>query len=117
MHAAHSLDHLLLCVAHLCRVISLCVCGYLLLLCTYQARHTGIKIVQQIAILIGCAVLPHLKEMVTIIEHGLTDEQQKGMFTIIYFSHATSHCLASSWLSKVLHLVLYVTTVVSTHLG
>jgi hypothetical protein len=42
-----------------------------------QARHTGIKIVQQIAILIGCAVLPHLRQMVDIIEHGLTDEQQK----------------------------------------
>jgi splicing factor 3B subunit 1 len=42
-----------------------------------QARHTGIKIVQQIAILVGCAVLPHLRQMVDIIEHGLTDEQQK----------------------------------------
>ena len=28
---------------------------------SWQARHTGIKIVQQIAILLGCAVLPHLK--------------------------------------------------------
>lgn len=44
---------------------------------SWQARHTGIKIVQQIAILMGAAVLPHLKLMVTIIEHGLTDEQQK----------------------------------------
>eukprot|EP00611_Tribonema_gayanum_P021456 TRINITY_DN4133_c0_g1_i1.p1 TRINITY_DN4133_c0_g1~~TRINITY_DN4133_c0_g1_i1.p1 ORF type:complete len:984 (-),score=402.86 TRINITY_DN4133_c0_g1_i1:457-3408(-) len=44
---------------------------------SWQARHTGIKIVQQIAILIGCAVLPHLRQMVDIIEHGLTDEQQK----------------------------------------
>ena len=42
-----------------------------------QARHTGIKIVQQIAILMGCAVLPHLKSMVDIIKHGLTDENQK----------------------------------------
>ena len=37
----------------------------------------GIKIVQQIAILMGCAILPHLKSLVEIIEHGLTDEQQK----------------------------------------
>ncbi len=44
---------------------------------SYQARHTGIKIVQQIAILMGCAVLPHLKSLVEIIEHGLRDEQQK----------------------------------------
>jgi splicing factor 3B subunit 1 len=37
----------------------------------------GIKIVQQIAILMGCAILPHLKALVEIIEHGLVDEQQK----------------------------------------
>ena len=30
---------------------------------SWQARHTGIKIVQQISILMGCAVLPHLKVM------------------------------------------------------
>ena len=42
-----------------------------------QARHTGIKIVQQIAILLGCAVLPHLKALVDIVKHGLTDENQK----------------------------------------
>ena len=28
---------------------------------SWQARHTGIKIVQQISILMGVAVLPHLK--------------------------------------------------------
>ncbi|KAH7616313.1 hypothetical protein Ndes2526B_g08409 [Nannochloris sp. 'desiccata'] len=44
---------------------------------SWQARHTGIKIVQQIAILMGCAVLPHLKSLVDIIKHGLTDENQK----------------------------------------
>ena len=44
---------------------------------SWQARHTGIKIVQQIAILMGAAVLPHLKMMVSITEHGLVDEQQK----------------------------------------
>ena len=44
---------------------------------SWQARHTGIKIVQQVAILMGCAVLPHLKSMVDIIEGGLNDEQQK----------------------------------------
>lgn len=37
---------------------------------SWQARHTGIKIVQQISILMGCAVLPHLKSLVEIIEHG-----------------------------------------------
>jgi splicing factor 3B subunit 1 len=44
---------------------------------SWQARHTGIKIVQQIAILMGAAILPHLKLMVEISEHGLVDEQQK----------------------------------------
>lgn len=43
----------------------------------WEARHTGIKIIQQIAILMGCAVLPHLKNMVEIIQHGLEDEQTK----------------------------------------
>merc|ERR1719159_1354357 len=44
---------------------------------SWQARHTGIKIVQQIAISMGCGILPHLKNMVEIIENGLEDEQQK----------------------------------------
>ena len=30
---------------------------------SWQARHTGVKIIQQIAILMGCAVLPHLKQV------------------------------------------------------
>jgi splicing factor 3B subunit 1 len=44
---------------------------------SWQARHTGIKIVQQIAILVGCAVLPHLKSLVLSIGDGLIDEQPK----------------------------------------
>ena len=44
---------------------------------SWQARHTGIKIVQQIALLMGCAVLPYLRELVDIVSHGLTDEIQK----------------------------------------
>lgn len=44
---------------------------------SWQARHTGVKIVQQIAILMGCAVLPHLKNLVECIGPGLEDEQQK----------------------------------------
>lgn len=44
---------------------------------SWESRYTGIKIVQEIAILIGCAVLPHLKQLVEIIEHGLKDEHQK----------------------------------------
>jgi splicing factor 3B subunit 1 len=44
---------------------------------SWEARHTGIKIVQQIAILTGAAILPHLRFMVSIVQHGLTDKQQK----------------------------------------
>ncbi|OEL29772.1 Splicing factor 3B subunit 1 [Dichanthelium oligosanthes] len=54
---------------------------------SWQARRTGIKVVQQIAILMGCAVLPHLKSLVEIIEHGLTDENQK-VWTITALSLA-----------------------------
>lgn len=35
---------------------------------SWQARHTGIKIIQQIAILMGCAILPHLKSLVDVSE-------------------------------------------------
>jgi splicing factor 3B subunit 1 len=44
---------------------------------SWQARHTGIRIVQQIAIMMGCAVLPHLQNLVNCIANGLSDEQQK----------------------------------------
>ncbi|KAL6782085.1 hypothetical protein ACKKBF_B10605 [Auxenochlorella protothecoides x Auxenochlorella symbiontica] len=44
---------------------------------SWQARHTGIKIVQQISILMGCAVLPHLRALVDIVKGGLADENQK----------------------------------------
>merc|ERR1739841_415285 len=44
---------------------------------SWQARHTGVKVVQQIAILSGVAVLPHLTKLVQIIESGLEDENQK----------------------------------------
>ncbi|KAJ6493700.1 armadillo-type protein [Mycena vitilis] len=44
---------------------------------SWQARHTGIRIVQQIAIMMGCAVLPHLRNLVECIARGLSDEQQK----------------------------------------
>lgn len=38
----------------------------------------------QIAILMGCAVLPHLRQMVEIVEHGLVDEQQKVNFVVVF---------------------------------
>ncbi|EEB05984.1 U2 snRNP-associated protein Sap155 [Schizosaccharomyces japonicus yFS275] len=44
---------------------------------SWQARHTGVRIVQQIALLMGCSVLPHLKNLVDCIGHGLEDEQTK----------------------------------------
>ena len=68
---------------------SLCVCVFvtwirrvasiidITLLMSLYLLCAGIKIVQQIAILMGCAVLPHLKSLVEIVENGLVDEQQK----------------------------------------
>ncbi|KAF2754297.1 putative splicing factor 3B subunit 1 [Pseudovirgaria hyperparasitica] len=44
---------------------------------SWQARHTGVKIIQQIPILMGCAVLPHLKQLVDCIADNLNDEQAK----------------------------------------
>jgi len=44
---------------------------------TWYARHTGVKTVQQVAILLGCSILPFLSQLVEIIAHGLTDAQQK----------------------------------------
>jgi splicing factor 3B subunit 1 len=44
---------------------------------SWHARHTGIRIIQQIAIMMGSAVLPHLRNLVDCIAHGLSDEQQK----------------------------------------
>jgi splicing factor 3B subunit 1 len=44
---------------------------------SWQARHTGVKIVQQVPILMGCAVLPHLKGLVDCIGGNLNDDQTK----------------------------------------
>lgn len=44
---------------------------------SWEARHTGTKIIQQVAILMGVAVLPHLNELVEIIQPGLMDDQAK----------------------------------------
>jgi splicing factor 3B subunit 1 len=44
---------------------------------SWQARHTGIRIIQHIAVAMGCAVLPHLRNLVDAIADGLQDEQQK----------------------------------------
>jgi splicing factor 3B subunit 1 len=44
---------------------------------SWQARHTGAKIVQQVAILQGCAVLPHLRPLVDAVRPGLKDDSPK----------------------------------------
>ena len=54
---------------------------------SWQARHTGIKIVQQIAILMGCAILPHLKSLVEIIEHGKYSICNYGKCSKILYSY------------------------------
>lgn len=40
---------------------------------SWEARHTGIKIIQQIAILMGCSILPYLKSLVETVKNGLSD--------------------------------------------
>ena len=50
---------------------------------SWQAWHTGIRIVQQIAIMMGCAVLPHLCNLVDCIAHGLSDEQKVRTMTAL----------------------------------
>lgn len=52
---------------------------------SWQARHTGIKIVQQIAILMGCAILPHLRSLVEIIEHGKFCSPRQSFFTHFFY--------------------------------
>jgi splicing factor 3B subunit 1 len=44
---------------------------------SWQARHTGVKIVQQMALLQGSALLPHLRLLVDIAGPPLADEQPK----------------------------------------
>ncbi|KAI3657657.1 hypothetical protein MP638_007439 [Amoeboaphelidium occidentale] len=44
---------------------------------SWQARHTGVKIVQQISILLGCGILPYLSQLVDAIKVGLEDDNQK----------------------------------------
>lgn len=63
------------------------------------------------AILMGCAVLPHLKALVDIVESGLDDEQQKVFFLISKVSGIDANrfrselSLLSAWqLSPKLHL-------------
>jgi len=43
---------------------------------SWQARHTGIKIVQQNAVVMVCAVLSYPRELVDIIYDGLIEEQK-----------------------------------------
>uniref|UniRef100_A0A8C2QUC8 Splicing factor 3B subunit 1 domain-containing protein n=1 Tax=Capra hircus TaxID=9925 RepID=A0A8C2QUC8_CAPHI len=50
---------------------------------SWQARHTGIKIVQQIAILMGCAILPHLRSLVEIIEHEYANYYTREVMLIL----------------------------------
>lgn len=44
---------------------------------SWEARHTGVKVVQQIAILLGSGVLPYLQDLVNIVEPLLADENPR----------------------------------------
>lgn len=72
---------------------------------SWQARHTGIKIVQQIAILMGCAILPHLRSLVEIIEHGKFCFPRQRVFFPLYLQKIFYISVRDSY-SKVLALLL-----------
>lgn len=44
---------------------------------SWQTRHTGIKIVQQLAIMLGRSVRPHLRAFVRMVKKGLQDHHPK----------------------------------------
>ncbi len=44
---------------------------------SWEARHSGLKAVQQIALLLGAGVLPHLRALVSAAQGGLSDENSK----------------------------------------
>uniref|UniRef100_A0A7S0ZCN9 Splicing factor 3B subunit 1 domain-containing protein n=1 Tax=Timspurckia oligopyrenoides TaxID=708627 RepID=A0A7S0ZCN9_9RHOD len=44
---------------------------------SWYARHTGVKIVQHLALLLGAGVLPHLTSLVALVEPALKDDQPK----------------------------------------
>lgn len=44
---------------------------------SWHARNTGVKIIQHIPILMGCAILPYLTEMVECVSENISDEHPK----------------------------------------
>ena len=76
---------------------------------SWQARHTGVKIVQQIPILMGTSVLPDLKGLVDCIKGNLSDDQARVRTTTSlaiaalaeaaapYGIEAFDDCLAPLW--------------------
>jgi splicing factor 3B subunit 1 len=82
---------------------------------SWQACHTSIHIVQHIVIMMGCAVLPHLWNLINCITHGLSDKQQKvqmmttlGLAALVeaaapYSIESFDEVLKPLWLSLCLH--------------
>lgn len=44
---------------------------------SWLARHTGCKIVHQVSVLLGCSVLPYVRDLVTCVAHCLEDDKLK----------------------------------------
>lgn len=58
----------------------------------------------------GCAVLPHLRQMVEIVEHGLVDEQQKvralrAFFCFCFISSSNRVTFASALIYRVFFIL------------
>lgn len=53
---------------------------------SWFARHSGLKIIQQIAILSGCTLLPYLNDLWKCVEAGLLDDEQPKVRTMAALS-------------------------------
>lgn len=82
---------------------------------SWQARHTGIKIIQQISILLGCGVLPHLKLLVDCIAHGLS-LCVSSYFSVFTFVHFFLHSLHPPNCIPFLSIVTATATCTTAHL-
>lgn len=80
-HSHGSVSSLLSLADHcLCVCLSVCMRAFLHLLSRTPLPSVRAHLLAHCS---GCAILPHLRSLVEIIEHGLADEQSKGQSSIL----------------------------------
>lgn len=84
---------------------------------SWQARHTGLKIIQQIAISTGRGVLPYLHEFTELIKVGLEDEQLKVRVMASLSLSATAEACSPHGLEALEPVVLPVWNALKNHRG